>query len=219
MNRIIFLLICFTVLFQSCDDGDIIVKSFNFDDAQLKTCGGPNNYVFYKVNTITSTNESLSLKLGIPDSLYKEEGIKEYTLNGSNIFVNYRTYDGILGNNYFCTSIPPISPKVTVEYVANSGTALLKTTFVIEGINGFQREFEFSENDETVLSKDEKTNLATLLQGKPDEDLQLKPTEYKIYKTVQITLKNLVLINGNEKIIVETMNMGTIENVEIITRS
>ena len=219
MNRICFLLICFTVLFQSCDDGDIIVKSFNFDDTQLKTCGGPNNYVFYKVNTTTSTNESLSLKLGIPDSWYGEEGIKEYTLNGSNIFANYRTYDGVLGNSYFCSSIPPTSPKVTVEYVANSGTALLKTTFVIEDINGFQREIELSEDEETSLYKDEKENLSTLLETNTDYTLQPRPSEYKIYKSVQITLKNLVLINANEKIIVETMNMGTIENVEIITRS
>src|SRR5690606_31924441 len=37
---------------------------------------------------------------------------------------------------------------------------------------------------------------------------------YKIFKSVKITLKNLVLVNGEETITQETLVLGTIENVE-----
>lgn len=288
MNRFFYLFICFSIFLQSCDDGDIIVKSFNFDAADLKTCGGVGNYVFYKINT--DAKESLSLKMSIPDSLYKEEGIKERELNGTTIIVNYRTYDGALGSNYFCSSIPPTKPNVTVEYIAVSGTAVFTTTWVIEDNDGVPREFEFDGDtdgdglDDIYDFDDDGDNVPTIFElnledddddpttnpkdsdgdGIPDyldkdddndgvitryedanmdldprndvtdpsvgsdflnpavantyEVFQHRAHEYKIYKSVKITLKNLVLVSGNEQIIIETLNMGTIENVEIVTK-
>src|SRR5690606_10945556 len=98
MKKILFLFIA-SLLLQSCDDGDIIVTTFNFDDAELKNCGGVGNYVFYKVNP--DALESLSLRLGTMDSIYKPSGTRVFTLNGTSNFVNYRTYDGALGTSYF----------------------------------------------------------------------------------------------------------------------
>jgi len=289
MNRFLFLLIFSSIFIQSCDDGDIIVRSFNFDNAELKTCGDVGNYVFYKVNP--DSKESLSLKMEVLDSLYREEGIVNYTLNGSTIVVDYRTYDAALGNNYFCSSIPPTSPNVTVEYVASSGTAVFTTTFLIEDNDGVPREFEFAGDtdgdglDDMYDFDDDGDNVPTVFElnledddedpfsnpkdtdgdGVPDfldndddndgvltrfedENLDLdpknditdptvgpdylnpevantyevyqhQPHEYQIFKSVQITLKDLVLVRGDEQIIIETLDMGTIENVEIITKT
>lgn len=137
-----FLLILAVVfLLQSCDDGDILITTFNFDNAELKACGQPGNYVFYKINP--EAMESLSLKLDVTDSLYKTEGTKTYTLNGTGNFVNYRTYDGALGSNYFCSSIPPTSPVVTVDYMAASGTANFTTVFLYDDNDGVPPEDEF----------------------------------------------------------------------------
>lgn len=289
MNRFLFLLIFSSIFIQSCDDGDIIVRSFNFDNAELKTCGDVGNYVFYKVNP--DSKESLSLKMEVLDSLYREEGIVNYTLNGSTIVVDYRTYDAALGNNYFCSSIPPTSPNVTVEYVASSGTAVFTTTFLIEDNDGVPREFEFAGDtdgdglDDMYDFDDDGDNVPTVFElnledddedpfsnpkdtdgdGVPDfldndddndgvltrfedenldldpknditdptvgpdylnpevansyEVFQHQPHEYQIFKSVQITLKDLVLVRGDEQIIIETLDMGTIENVEIITKT
>lgn len=289
MNRFLFLIIFSSIFIQSCDDGDIIVRSFNFDNAELKTCGDVGNYVFYKVNP--DSKESLSLKMEVLDSLYREEGIVNYTLNGSTIVVDYRTYDAALGNNYFCSSIPPTSPNVTVEYVASSGTAVFTTTFLIEDNDGVPREFEFAGDtdgdglDDMYDFDDDGDNVPTVFElnledddedpfsnpkdtdgdGVPDfldndddndgvltrfedenldldpknditdptvgpdylnpevansyEVFQHQPHEYQIFKSVQITLKDLVLVRGDEQIIIETLDMGTIENVEIITKT
>ena len=140
MKKILFLFLA-TILLQSCNDGDIIITTFNFDDADLKTCGVAGNYVFYKVNP--EALESLSLKLTVTDSLYKTEGTKPYILNGTTNFANYRTYDGVLGNDYFCSIIPPTLPRVTEDYLAASGTAEFTTTFSYDDNDGVPADKEF----------------------------------------------------------------------------
>jgi hypothetical protein len=291
MNRLLALLFFASILLQSCDDGDIIITTFNFDDAQLKKCGTSGNHVFYKVNP--EALESLSLRLGVTDSLYKTEGTKVYILNGTSNFVNYRTYDGTLGDNYFCSSIPPTSPGVTVDYFAASGTVEFTTTFVYDDNDGVPADKEFDgdtdgdgipdiydEDDDgdnvptarelDVQNEDGDNNpltnpLDTDGDGTPDyldndddndgvhtrhedKNMDLNPRndvtdpnvgadylnpavadtyevneyyehKYTITKSVKIVLKNLVLISGEEEITVETLTMGTLENVETINKT
>lgn len=286
MNRFLALLFFLVIFLQSCDDGDIIVTTFNFDEADLKSCGTLGNYVFYKVNPIAQ--ESLSLKLGETDSIYRLAGTKNYNLNGTSNFANYRTYDGELGNTYFCSSIPPTSPIVTVDYLAASGTAEFITTFVYDDLDRVPADIEFNgdtdgdglpdvydldddgDNVPTVFEldtenadgddnpftnpKDTDGDLIPdyldadddndgILTRDEDKDMDLDPRNdvtdsnvgpdylnvavaidydvneyrehtYKINKSVKITLKNIVLVNGEEEITQETLNMGTIENVE-----
>ncbi len=186
MKRI-FVILFLSLLFQACSDGDVIVTTFNFDNVALKTCGDVGNYVFYKENT--EVFESLSLRLGTQDSIYKTEGTKTYELSANTNFVNYRSYDGVLGNNYFCSSIPPTSPNVEADYLAVSGTVLVIVTFKYED----------------PLPKENLGKRTNSEQG-----LQYRST---IKKDVQIILKNIVLISGDKQIIQETLDMGTIENV------
>lgn len=133
MKKILFLFII-SFLLQSCDDGDIIITTFNFDDADLEVCGELGDFVFYKVNP--EAQESLSLKLGVTDSIYKTAGTKSYNINGTTNVVNYRTYDGALGTDYFCRSVPPTSPKVTVNYTASDGKAEFTTIFDFDDNDG-----------------------------------------------------------------------------------
>ncbi len=291
MNRIFIFLFFALIFLQSCDDGDIIITTFNFDDAELKSCGTSGNHVFYKVNP--EAFESLSLKLGVTDSLYRIAGAKEYLLNGTSNFANYRTYDGALGTTYFCSSIPPTSPKVTVDYFAASGTAEFTTIFSYDDNDGVptEKEFEgdtdgdgfpdlYDEDDDgdnvpTALELDVQnedgdddplTNpLDTDEDGIPDyldpdddndgvltrnedKDMDLNPRndvtdpnvgadylnpavadtyevneyalhEYTIRKSVKIVLYNLVLISGEEEITLETLNMGTLNNVETLQKT
>ncbi len=290
MKKILFLFLAI-ILLQSCDDGDIIITTFNFDNAELKTCGVAGNYVFYKVNP--EALESLSLKLVVTDSLYKTEGIKEYILNGTSNFVNYRTYDGELGTDYFCSSVPPTLPRVTVDYLASSGTVEFTTIFGYDDNDGVSPDMEFDgDTDDDGLPNlydvdDDGDNVPTALEldienadgdndpftnpldtdndGIPDyldpdddgdgvltrdEDKngdldprndvtdssvgadylnpavaidwdinQYRLHTYKIIKSGIIVLKNLVLVNGEEEITQETLNMGTLNNAETISKT
>lgn len=305
MNKFLALFFFFTILLQSCDDGDIIITTFNFDEAELKSCGTLGNYVFYKVNP--EALESLSLKLGVTDSLYKTAETKNYVLNGTSNFVNYRTYNGVLGTTYFCSSIPPTSPTVTVDYLAAAGTAEFVTTFIYDdGDNvptdreldtenadgddnpytnpkdtdgdGLPDIYDFDDDGDNVPTAREldtenadgddnpftnpkdtdSDRIPDYLDPDDDEDGVLTRDEdrdgnldpqddvtdtsvgpdylnnavainyeiteyrlhtYKIFKSVKITLKNLVLENGEETITQETLLMGNIENVETIDKT
>ena len=197
MNRL-FVILFLSILFQGCDDGDVIITTFNFENADLKTCGDVGNYVFYKENT--QVFESLSLRLGTTDSIYKTEGTKTYELSGTTSFVNYRSYDGPLGNNYFCSSIPPTSPNVESNYLAVSGSVQVIVTF--DDDNPADRE---SNDDQLItLNTDRNRNSNPYQQGRRT-----------VRKSVHIILKNLVLISGDNQIIQETLDMGTIENVRV----
>ncbi len=288
MKRLLAILFLATIFLQSCDDGDVIVTTFNFDNADLKNCGTLGNYVFYKSNP--DAQESISLKLSVTDSLYKTEGTKEYPLNGTTFFMNYRNYDGPLGNDYFCSSIPPTAPGVTVDYLAKSGTVYVTTTFIFDDNDGVPREFEFEgDTDGDGIpdyydDDDDGDNVPTIrelnnedddddpftdmkdtdgdgipdfldndddgdgvLSRKEDKNMNLDPTDdktdptvgadylnpavsdtyevdkyrqhqYTIKKNVKITVKNLVLVSGENQITIETLEMGTIESVEVINK-
>lgn len=286
MKRVFITILLAFLLLQSCNDGDIIVTTFDFENIELKTCGDVGNYVFYKENK--NSFESLSLMLGTSDSIYKAEGTTVYQLDGTSNLVNYRRYDGLLGNNYFCSSIPPTSPNVTSDYHAVSGTAEITITFEYDDMDNVVGEKEFiGDTDSDGLPDlydfdDDGDNVPTaqeldvenadgdndpltnpkdtdgdgipdyldpdddgdgVLTRNEDSNGDLDPTNdmadpsigpdylnpnvanntlvnqyrehrYTIKKSIQIVLKNVVLISGDEKITQETLNMGKIQNVQ-----
>ena len=122
------LLILFAIssLCLSCNDGDIIVTDFNFEETNLDNCGGPGGYTFFNVNN-SSAAESISLNLSTSEILFLESSIEEFQLNNSTNTVNYRKYSGDVTSDYFCSNIPPLSPEVSLEFLGESGTAELTT--------------------------------------------------------------------------------------------
>lgn len=140
----IFGLIIVCILGISCNDGDIIVTSFDFDDQDLQACGGPGAYVFFKINT--STQESISLKLSTTDVLFMESGVVEYPLNETN-FVNYRKFEEGISSDYFCSSIPPTSPIAIQNYLGNSGTALLTTIATLDDNDNVEEAIDDTDTD------------------------------------------------------------------------
>ena len=135
MKKIVFTIFA-SLLFFNCSDGDIIVTSFDFDEANLVQCGGPGGYVFYKINN--GSAESISLKLSTTDVLFLASGTRVFELDGSFNVVNYRKYNDALPNDYFCSEIPPTEPQVTNEFIGSSGEATLITTVVLDDQDGIE---------------------------------------------------------------------------------
>lgn len=125
---VLFLLVFFT----SCNDGNIIVTSFDFENQELSVCGEGTSKVLYNINnenifetisfTLSSSQLSnlknvLATNIGQPISLQ---------LTGSNEII-YRTYDGTVPTDYFCGVIPPSFPKVKEEFKSIGGTVVIST--------------------------------------------------------------------------------------------
>ncbi len=134
------LLLIFTIMaIAACNDGDLIVTSFNLEDQPLNRCGQFGNFVFFQINS--NPAESLSVKITSTDSIFNLAGQMDFALSTTNV-ANYRNYDGPIANTYFCNNIPPATPKVITEYTATSGMVRL-TNFII-----------FEDNDSMVEAVD-----------------------------------------------------------------
>jgi hypothetical protein len=133
----------------ACDDGDVIVTSFNFEETNLSACQGGSSVVFYKINN--ESQESLSLQLDTEPDIFTETANLQFQLNETANFMNYRTFDVAPDASYFCTNIPPISPTVLQDYIATDGTANLL-------VNA-------DYNDEDSVEEDVESDLDTDMDG------------------------------------------------------
>lgn len=150
-----FFLSCF--LF-TCDDGDVIVVEFDFDDT-FEVC---KNLIFY--NTKDNPAEAFSLLLTddpdyntIEDILAFElssDGVyatvvtpeKEFFFNGDTNRFNYRTFNTISGD-YFCSDIPPADIVLLSDDESTSGSATITTILIEDDGDGIPAWFEDEDLD------------------------------------------------------------------------
>lgn len=126
-----------TCLLTSCDDGDLIVTTFDFDsETQLQLCGKSATKVIYAFND--DPIESISFNFDDPDfdgvffDTIPNPPARSIKINQANRLV-YRTYSSqISQGNYFCSEVPPSSPTVLEEYASTSGGNVIFTTTVIK---------------------------------------------------------------------------------------
>jgi len=154
---------CFLIaIITSCDDGEIIVKDFDFDNVNLQTCGSEGNYVFYKNNSVNY--ESLSLNLKTNTSLYSEPHLTEYTFNGVDIYAKYRRFDSNLPSNYYCNNIPPSTPSIMDEYTASSGKVQVHVEFREED-NTLYKDVHILLKDIIFIKENDQIIVETLRMG------------------------------------------------------
>ncbi len=125
-----FSLLVLTSLLASCDDGDLIVTDFNFEDQELEHCGDLESHVLFNINN-EQVHEAIAfrfdLKITEPDFLSEEEGQISIPLNNSNQII-YRVFDGEVDQDYFCSDIPPVEPGVSKEFRSTTGGEVILTT-------------------------------------------------------------------------------------------
>jgi len=181
MKNYLFGLVAIALL-SACDDGDVIVTSFDFEEASLQACGGPGDYVFFKINTESA--ESLSLNIATSDTLFLTEGIETFALTETTHTVNYRRFDGDVTADYFCNVIPPVGPNAAENFVSTGGMATITTTVTLDDDDGVALEDEF--NGDTDLdgipdiydADDDGDNVLTVVElGDTDPNTEPRDTD------------------------------------------
>jgi hypothetical protein len=103
----LFVLVASIFLLQACDDGDIALESFNFDNVLVQNCAS-NNLVFKIKN-----NELLLLN--IPSSSFANEetpdGIPRVIPVNSTNKIIYRIYSDNISLSGICSILPPANPE------------------------------------------------------------------------------------------------------------
>ncbi|GAA4272339.1 hypothetical protein U6A24_20845 [Aquimarina gracilis] len=129
-----FVFIFLVVTFFSCNDGDIIITSFEFDDVDLQLCNGAleNESVFFKINP--SNNEAISFDF--ISSQYNATTVLEEPIiidlsEGTSSLI-YRQFNTSITNDYYCSSIPSSEIVVIEELKAISGIAEIRVIIATE---------------------------------------------------------------------------------------
>lgn len=123
---LLFLFVAFNL--SSCDDGDITLESFNFDDGLIQKCPDSKELIFK-----TSNDELLLINLGEANynSLFQpiETGStpRTLTITSTQNQVIYRKYSSTVSQNTVCSIVPVSSPTVTKEWLATGGTISVLT--------------------------------------------------------------------------------------------
>ena len=119
----------------SCDDGDVVVSNFNFDqNTVLDLCGDSDSKLLYTVDD--ETNEAISFKFSGLNFDGKFEGLNppeaiSIDLNNNNR-INYRVLTASANaTEYFCQDVPASSPAVDQEFVSTSGGTAFFTISVV----------------------------------------------------------------------------------------
>jgi len=118
---------------QSCDDGEVIFTTFDFDEINLQYCGDVGDFVFFKIKT--QSFEALALQLRTQDSiLHVPDTTVTYVLGDGTHSLTYRIFREQITANYFCNAIPPTTPETTLEYTSTAGSAEVRTTMESETV-------------------------------------------------------------------------------------
>lgn len=113
MNKIFLLITLF--VWSACDNGDFELPSFTFNET-VNSCG---EYILYRTNP----DKTEVLLLVLNTSVIKNEVTttsRKLAISPSN--TQYRIFDGAVGNDYFCQTIPPVEPIVLKKWDGVTGS-------------------------------------------------------------------------------------------------
>ena len=120
-------LLLFALLLNGCDDGDLTVETFDFDDVTATSCpNSETNVLIYKLKG----QESLLLqipKINLKNEITGTGAPQEFNIDNGSFKLAYRAYDGPVTTANICDAIRPVSPNVTNEWFATGGTIIITT--------------------------------------------------------------------------------------------
>lgn len=119
MKKILSLLV-FTLVLNSCDDGDLTQENISFDAVEVQKC--TTNQLLYKLKD----NESLifeATKIVFPT----ETSSQTVLISDTNRLI-YRLYNDKLTSSTICELIPPATPIVTDQWTATGGQIVINST-------------------------------------------------------------------------------------------
>lgn len=160
--RLLIFLLSLLVALGSCDDGDVVVNNFDFEDATLERCD-EFQFVFFKINT--QSNETIALEFSTNENILTELGQVEITLSGDDQVV-YRRFNSEVTSDYFCDPIPPTSPTVIEELQSTTGVITVTTEAIETDEDGIPSAVE----DPTGLVDTDGDGLENIIDADDDGD-------------------------------------------------
>ena len=137
---ITFFLCALMFIQTACSDGEITIANIDFNEVALESCSSTTaTQLFFKIKD----NESMALQIpsGLLKSLVSETTIESTFPSAASL--TYRIFQDNIAADYFCSTIPILSPNVVKNASATSGSVLISTTLSEDG-NSFEHRIQLS---------------------------------------------------------------------------
>ena len=156
-------LLFFTLLVGlSCNDGDLDISSFEFED-EVNICG-VNQYTLYRLST-NEQREALIVTLTDQQIRKDEDLVIPVSVSESGDYtVTYRLFNEQLTDSYFCAAVPPVTPTVVKDWRGVSGTIVVENEPV------------YDEDGETITGWKHYVVLVDVVLQVDDQELKLDET-------------------------------------------
>jgi hypothetical protein len=125
-------LLFLVLLGYGCDDGDLTLETIEFKDLTTQTCGDKN--IIFKLNE----SEALLLEIAKTEFVNEPTDInfpKVINIDNSSVRVLYRGFNGKVGLDNICNTIPAPSGKMEVITTTTIKAGNIKGSTVITGYN------------------------------------------------------------------------------------
>ena len=160
----------FFCLLISCDDGDLEIRTIDFDSASVEFCESitdVNSTFFFKLNP----TEALILELQSGLLMNEPSDTTIVSNVPSQSQVTYRTFSGDVNSSYFCNQPPPVEPVVVEEIMASGGEVWINTVQ--------------SEVDTTIYEHTIELNEMTFINSRGERITNLNVDNFGTITTVQ----------------------------------
>ncbi|MCK5814983.1 MAG: hypothetical protein KAH07_03465 [Flavobacteriaceae bacterium] len=127
MNKLLILFLC--VSLWSCDDGDLDIPAFEFEE-EVYNCDVKNNsYTLFRLGVAEG------IIVTLPADIFKPEVTTtpiEVLITAENVV--YRIFNSTVSPSYFCNDIPPTTPTIKSNWTGTPGAS---NKILIESIEEF----------------------------------------------------------------------------------
>ncbi len=114
---------------SSCSDGDLSIETIDFDSVAIDFCSAPNATT---ANLLFKINEDQVLILELQSGVLNNGVVGETVITESAVpsrsQVTYRIFNDNVSDSYFCDVVPPSTPLVTEEVIAEDGSVIIETS-------------------------------------------------------------------------------------------
>lgn len=151
-NRFFIIPILSLFIVSSCNDGNVIDVTFDFDTT-FKACDGVSNLVFYKTKNDPSESLSVLVKSLKLEDIFAFKGT-DTTITKLGSTFNYRTYSNTkLPSGLFCSDIPPSDLQITNDS-ESSADVIITASFTEDDKDGIPAELEDLNGDGDLTNDD-----------------------------------------------------------------
>lgn len=168
MKKLLYLL---PIFLFSCDDGDVIVQEFDFENVSVDACESDflnsNEYIFYKNNG----QETIFIQFSTTDGILLENNTYGNYSVGTNNSIEYRKLSDDIPSDYYCNNIPIQGIDVLDVFTATAGDISIVTITNSETDNdGIPNELETGDYDndgipDIIDLDDDGDNVPTVDEG------------------------------------------------------